>query len=141
MAKVPKKHRDATYERDNWMCLSCGDSNPSYRTFQHRQALGMGGSSFRTNNLLFSDGITACGICNNAFENTLQTEALLSGWKVARFIRDAFKVPVMEKPTATWFRLDQRIAVRTEIGQDEARHMMREAYGEHYLLGLITPQR
>lgn len=42
MSQVPRKIRDAVYERDGQMCVACGST--SNLTLQHRKNRGMGGS-------------------------------------------------------------------------------------------------
>lgn len=102
MAQPTPELRAGTFERDAHRCLSCGARSPL--EYQHRQAVGMGG----TKNLPdWADGITACSSCNRRYEADLQTLALAAGWKVRRNVDVALtEIPVYDVPTHTWFQLD-----------------------------------
>lgn len=96
MTAPTPKVRELTYRRDGYRCVSCG--SPIRLEWQHRQAVGMGGSNHKPN---AAEGITSCTICNGAYEAELQTRALLCGWKVRRFCA----MPVESVPV--WYPLEQ----------------------------------
>jgi hypothetical protein len=119
--------RAVTYERDGHL------------QYQHRAAVGMGGSKIRP---LLVDGLTSCAICNPAYEHELQAQALRFGWKVPSWVRDrglVGDVPVYYLPERTWYRLryDGR---RIRISQMRAMQMMHDVYGDSYdeEKGLVT---
>lgn len=102
MTAPTPKVRELTYRRDNYRCVSCG--SPNSLEWQHRQAVGMGGSKRKPN---AAEGITSCTLCNGAYENELQTRALLCGWKVRRFCAIAVEsVPVWYPFEQSWFLLN-----------------------------------
>lgn len=120
--------RQTVYNRDGRQCITCGARE---LTFQHRQAVGMGGSLIAPEP---EEGVTACMGCNTRFERDLQREALLRGWKVKRWAHAA-SVPVFYPHPAGgflpgWYRLkdDQRYG----IDETEALDMMRDVYGDMY---------
>jgi len=118
--------RAVVYERDNHRCVSCG----SYRVlqFQHRQAVGMGGSKHRPG---FVEGLTSCDRCNNEYEHRLQSAALRFGWKVARWVEHPGRVPVWFPFERAWFRLT-KLGTRVRVSREEAMLMMTEVYGQQY---------
>jgi hypothetical protein len=71
--------RQGTYKRDHHQCVACGSTLAL--EYQHRRAVGMGGTKQRPG---FPDGVTACTFCNARFEADLQSLALSRGWKVRR---------------------------------------------------------
>lgn len=75
---VGDRTRKATYERDLHRCAVCGTNEGL--TFQHRQAVGMGGDHLQEQPP--SGSLTLCGIHNNLVEHRLRDEALIQGWKV-----------------------------------------------------------
>lgn len=115
--------RAVVYERDGHRCISCGATRNL--SFQHRQAVGMGGSK-RLPSLV--EGLTACMPCNAAYEAHLSDQALRYGWKVPRWVTDCSLVPVFDQQ---WFRLD-RDGWRIPIGWPTAVALMRDAYGPEY---------
>lgn len=119
--------KTVTYERDRHRCVTCGaQRNLSY---QHRQAVGMGGSKRR---LQLYEGVTACLFHNMRYESDLQAEAIRYGWKVPRWVKDCSAVPVYYVWTRQWFTLD-RYGQKHRISRDVAVSMMREVYGDYDL--------
>jgi hypothetical protein len=121
--------RAVTYERDGHRCVSCGAW--VHLQYQHRAAVGMGGSKVRP---LFVDGLTSCATCNPAYEHALQAKALRFGWKVPQWVRERGRVadvPVYYLLERTWCRLltDGR---RIRITRAAAMQLMHEVYGESY---------
>lgn len=116
-----KKVRLAVYERDEHRCAACGVYSPL--SFQHRRAVGMGGSPTPP---LPADGLTLCMVCNADCEAGRQKDALYNGWKVPRWVDDPSRVPVWYFARG-WFRLEGDD--RKRIGFDEARRMFADVYG------------
>lgn len=117
--------RAVTYERDDHRCVSCGTL--ATITYQHRAAEGMGGRKARPR---LEEGLTACALCNAAYEGSLQVRALAYGWKVRRFVVEqglAAQVPV-RYALCGWHLLfnDGR---RVPISEGTAVDMMRAVYG------------
>ncbi len=130
-AADPTPHvRMGVYERDGHRCVSCGRLD---LTFQHRQAVGMGGSTMRPR---FDQGLTACGACNTRYEGDLQAAALRFGWKVKRWVEAAGMVPVFVPREGRWFRLARSAPRREHVTHAEAMRMMRAVYGEQYVEGV-----
>lgn len=125
--------RARTYERDGHRCISCGSSGPLQ--YQHRAAVGMGGSDVRPQ---FVDGLTSCSQCNEGYESHLQSMALRFGWKVRRWVHEQGKtgeVPVFCWPERTWYALTvegRRVRVSTVV----AIRMMKAVYGPSYVEGV-----
>ncbi|KAA9133735.1 hypothetical protein [Microbacterium caowuchunii] len=124
MAEPTAKVRRETYQRDEHRCASCGARDGL--TFQHRRAVGMGGSKVRPT---IGDGLTACGLCNARYESDMRAAAMAHGWKVARWVYRPERVPVWDFVTHQWYRLDAVLPVRYPITARTARHMMRVVYG------------
>lgn len=130
--------RAHTYERDGERCCSCGARTGLQ--YQHRDAVGMGGSKIRP---LLEEGVTSCSVCNPAYEGALQHVALKYGWKVRGWVKGRFEtlsvVPVYYLLERTWYRLT-RDGLRVPVSKAEAMAMMHEVYGEQYdeELGLIA---
>lgn len=80
MSKPSTLVRADTYRRDHYRCVSCGTFDSLQ--WQHRTAEGMGGSKLEVTT---ADGVTSCAICNPAYESSMQTLALASGWKLKRY--------------------------------------------------------
>lgn len=119
--------RAVTYERDGHRCVSCGAT--IHLEYQHRLAVGMGGSKRRPR---YEEGVTSCAICNPAYEHSLQTLALLKGWKVKkvkRAIEHPEDVPVFYPMERQWCVLTTR-GTRQMISEAAAVAMMRDVYGE-----------
>lgn len=130
-AADPTPHvRMGVYERDGQRCVSCGRWGGL--TFQHRQAVGMGGSTVRPR---FDQGLSACGSCNERYEGDLQQAALRFGWKVKRWVEHAGMVPVFVPREGRWYRLARALPRREHVTHAEAMRMMREVYGEQYVDG------
>lgn len=122
--------RAVTYERDQHRCVSCGAT--SNLQYQHRDAVGMGGSKIRP---VLEEGLTSCAFCNEAYEHTLQKVALKYGWKVRGWVKERHEtlsvVPVYFLPERTWFRLT-REGSRVRLARAEAMAMMHAVYGVQY---------
>jgi len=117
--------RAVTYERDGHRCVSCATLHNLQ--FQHRAAVGMGGSERLPK---YPEGVTSCAICNPAYEAHRQTEALFRGWKVRRWVAEAnavAQVPVFYVFDG-WHMLNAD-ATRTPIGADVAAILMQQVYG------------
>lgn len=121
---TPQVRRD-TYKRDGYRCASCG---APYLTFQHRRGVGAGGSPIPPD---IEDGLSLCGLCNNAAEAHMQTLALAYGWKVRRWVVDPSAVPVYYQPERTWYRLHAD-GTRTPVSHIVALDLMLEVYGDQY---------
>lgn len=126
MTRVASGVRLNVYDRDEFRCVACGRGQAL--TVQHRQALGHGGSKIPRTEL---DLVTACAPCNAGFEAGGQTLALLSGWKVPRWVEVPERVPVWFAWRRAWFRLMADSALAYTTPRDaEAR--MRDVYGPRY---------
>lgn len=102
MTAPTQKVRLIVYRRDSDRCVACG--SVVWLEFQHRQAVGMGGSKVKPNP---ADGIVLCTLCNAACEADMQTRALLCGWKVKRFTpAPVGLVPVWYPFERAWFLLN-----------------------------------
>lgn len=125
MSAPTQRTREAVYRRDSYRCVSCNSSDAL--TFQHRRAVGMGGSRIPPSVV---DGLVLCATCNAACEAELQTTALAYGWKARRWT-DPTMVPVFYPHEHAWFRLEgvQRIRVTAMVALD----MMHAVYGDEYL--------
>lgn len=125
MAAPTQLVREHVYTRDSSRCAACG----AYEglTFQHRQAVGAGGSKIKPT---VPEGLTLCAICNAMCEAEMQRSALAWGWKVRRFVSNAGNVPVFYRWKRTWCLLDGQQAI--EITSREALALMRQIYGEQY---------
>lgn len=115
--------RSDTYNRDGRRCVICLSIDV---TFQHRRAVGMGGSKIRPG---VADGLTLCGIHNGRCETDMQMYALLMGWKVRRWA-DPVKVPCFYPHEYAWFRFVgiERIEIPAAVALD----MMHDVYGDEY---------
>lgn len=125
MAKPTDEVRAQTYRREHFRCIRCGRASV---TFQHRQSDGMGGLLARPTVV---DGITACLWCNEGFEAAGQMEALAYGWKVRRWVRDAGRVPVFNRPLRLWAWLTAGGGVEVLQVRD-AHEAMRSVYGAEW---------
>lgn len=125
--------RQSVYQRDGYRCVMCPAVDGL--TFQHRRAVGMGG----TKNLPAPvDGLTLCATCNNACEAELQGQALANGWKVRRWA-DPARVPVYFPHEFTWYRLEGIRRIR--ISSAAAMEMGCSVYGDEWMqwrLGAIA---
>ena len=119
--------RNAVYDRDGRACVACRRTDGL--SFQHRRAVGMGGSKIQPG---ATDGLTLCVPCNEACEHYMQTLALAYGWKVRKWA-DPGKVPVYSPHEWAWFLLDGM--ERTEITSEAAIDAMCGVYGDEYLQG------
>lgn len=116
--------RRSVYTRDGARCAAC--SAASGLSFQHRRAVGMGGSRIRPG---AADGLTLCGVCNEECEHSMQTLALAHGWKVRKWA-DPTKVPVYFPHEWQWYRLEgtDRHPITAVVALD----MMHAVYGDEY---------
>ena len=92
--------RTDVYVRDGYRCVMC--TAVDGLTFQHRRAVGMGGSKNLPTTV---DGLTLCLTCNEACEHSMQTVALANGWKVRRWANPE-RVPVYYPAEFQWYRLE-----------------------------------
>lgn len=117
--------RHTVYTRDLERCVSCNTADEL--TFQHRRAVGMGGSRNRPSPV---DGLTLCLRCNTAAEAALQTMALANGWKVQRWAEPTH-VPVFYPHEFTWCRFEgvERHPITSMVALD----MMHSVYGDQYM--------
>lgn len=127
MAEPTASVRGGTYQRDGDHCIACGREDAL--SYQHRKAVGMGGSKFRPE---WSEGVTACLPCNERFEHDLQDAALAFGWKVKRWVTDTWRVPVFDHAIGGWFLLSEISAKRSRITRAEAMSLMDRIYGEQH---------
>lgn len=125
MADPTLKVRKGVMERDGLACASCAAVDGL--TFQHRRAVGMGGSKLRPG---YADGLAACGTCNARYEGDLQSLALLNGWKVRRWVEDPARVPYYHAATNHWYVLSPDEPLRRAITRSAARRMMNAVYAE-----------
>lgn len=118
------KVRLAVRSRDRGRCVACGSVTDL--TFQHRRAVGMGGSQSRPDAV---DGLSLCLGCNTAAEGSMQTLALCYGWKVRRWA-DPVKVPVYYPHEFQWSRLEDsdRVLITAVVALDH----MHAVYGDTY---------
>jgi hypothetical protein len=121
-----KRIWDQVRARDE-RCVAC--NRPDLATFQHRQAVGMGGSKHRVG---VTEGILLCSFCNEAVEHTMRDRALVYGWKVparsAWPLLDPAKVPVWYPYRRTWAYLASDGDI-VRIDRAEAINTMRNTYG------------
>ena len=117
--------RTAVYRRDDHRCVACHSGDGL--TFQHRRAVGMGGSKIRPGTV---DGLTLCITCNQAVEGDMQTLALASGWKVRKWVSPEL-IPVRYPHEFCWFRLEG--IKRHRISGVVAVDMLHAAYGDQIL--------
>lgn len=125
--------RTDVYVRDGYRCAICGATEGL--SFQHRRAVGMGGSKNLPTTV---DGLTLCVTCNNACEAELQGVALANGWKVRRWANPE-RVPVFYPHEGFWFRLEGIRRVR--ISSAVAMEMGCSVYGDEWMqwrLGAIA---
>lgn len=124
MADPTDKVSRGVKERDGERCVSCGTAWGL--SFQHRRAVGMGGSKIRPT---YADGLAACVPCNVAFEGELQSKALRLGWKVARWVADPSRVPYWDTTTGRWWRITADGPWRVEVSARDAVSMLLDVYG------------
>lgn len=126
MADPTPVTRAVTYERDLHRCCSCGAIIGLQ--YQHRQAVGQGGSKIRPT---LVQGLTTCGYCNPKYEAEWQSQALHFGWKVRGWVGDCSRVPAFYVPDQQWFRLTAQ-GTRVPVTAETALAMMHEVYGPEY---------
>lgn len=125
MAAPTAATRDAVYLRDARRCAACG---VMALTFQHRRAVGMGGSKNVPSPV---DGLSLCATCNAACEGATQAQALRYGWKVRRWVTNPERVPVFYPLDMSWYRLEGVRRVR--ISYTVAIEMGCSVYGAEWL--------
>ena len=118
--------RKTVYLRDGYRCVICGAIEAL--SFQHRRAVGMGGSR---NLPTAVDGLTLCIDCNNRCERDLQALALANGWKVRRWVGSPERVPVYFPAEFQWYRLDG--TRRVKIASQVAMEMGCSVYGQEWV--------
>lgn len=117
--------RTSVYARDGRRCVMCGALE---LTFQHRRAVGMGGSRNLPTTV---DGLTLCMVCNEACERDLQMRALANGWKVRKWVTSPERVPVFYPREGWWFRLEG--VTRVRISSAVAMEMGCSVYGDEWM--------
>lgn len=124
MSAPTEQTRSAVYGRDGYRCVACTDIS---LTFQHRRAVGMGGSKIAPPPV---DGLTMCLVCNEGCEGAGQDAALTYGWKVRKWA-DPSLVPVWYPAENQWYLLAgiDRVPITPMVALDA----MHAVYGEQYL--------
>jgi len=117
--------RESVYQRDDRRCAACG---VMVLTFQHRRAVGMGGSKTVPSPV---DGLSLCAVCNAGCEGDMQAQALRYGWKVRRWVTYPERVPVFYPREQSWYRLEGVRRVR--ISRSVAMDMGCSVYGPDWL--------
>ena len=117
--------RTDVYVRDGYRCVMC--TAVDGLTFQHRRAVGMGGSKNLPTTV---DGLTLCLTCNKACEHSMQTVALANGWKVRRWANPE-RVPVYYPAEFQWYRLEG--TRRVPISSAVAMEMGCSVYGDEWM--------
>ncbi|UUE19347.1 hypothetical protein [Microbacterium sp. J1-1] len=118
--------RRGVYLRDGYRCAAC----PTVigLTFQHRRAVGMGG----TKNIPAPvDGLTLCSTCNEECERAMQARALANGWKVRKWVSKPERVPIFFANELAWYRFEGMTRVR--ISHAVAMEMGCSVYGEEWM--------
>lgn len=118
--------RASVYLRDGYRCVACGAVDGL--TFQHRRAVGMGGSK---NVPAPVDGLTLCGSCNARCESDLQDMALANGWKVRRWVSSPERIPVYYPHEFAWVRFEGINRVR--VSHAVAMEMGCAVYGDEWM--------
>lgn len=124
MSAPTEATRAAVRRRDGGRCVSCHRADEL--TFQHRRAVGMGGSKTRPGAV---DGLILCLTCNTECEASMQSLALAYGWKARRWT-DPTNVPVYYPHEFQWFRFEG--VVRIPISAVVALDLMHATYGDDY---------
>lgn len=126
MAAPTATVRRLVFERDGWKCLACGVTEGL--EFQHRQAVGMGGTKHRPSPV---EGIVLCSRHNQLVEsNALFREwAVWQGWKIPRFVDSASRIPVFDGPEVAWYWLGED-GSRREGDEFSCVSALVERYGE-----------
>lgn len=124
MAAPTTEVRSAVYVRDGYVCAACNTTDGL--TFQHRAAVGMGGSKQQPAPV---EGLTLCGVCNAACEASMQTMALAYGWKIRRWANPEL-VPVYYPHRFAWFRFEG--TKRLPISGPVAVELMSSVYGPEW---------
>lgn len=127
MVAPSPKDRGLVLLRDGQRCVACF-TRTSPLEMQHRQAVGAGGSKVRPQP---HELATACSTCNRRFESDLQTEALALGWKVRRWVDDASRVPMFNRPRNAWGLLTRDGGVAL-LSSRAAVAQMQEVYGPEW---------
>jgi hypothetical protein len=133
--------RKTVYDRDGGRCIACSEWDAL--TFQHRQAVGMGGFGRRRERPTVVEGLTACPVHNNRFEADWQLLALINGWKVRRDLPAEFgvgDVPVFYPYGGGWHLLTvegRRLPVTNRFAWDR----MGLIYGELLRAWVVKVER
>lgn len=125
MAVPRPKVRELTYERDGHRCALCGATDGL--SFQHRMAVGAGGSKHEPSVV---EGLTLCTSCNVRVERDLQSVGLAFGMKIPRWptLKRQEIVPVLYWVEKQWYML--RVdGSRHPIEALQAKQVMRHVYG------------
>lgn len=119
---------DAVQLRDGYRCIACG-ARPV--TPQHRQSVGMGGTSRRPEEFGVYEIIALCGPCNSGVEASMQTVAKACGWKVEKWVSPAAlqSIPVFDAVDQWWYKLTAS-GLRMPITFGMAALLMEQMYGE-----------
>lgn len=119
--------RRAVAERDQHRCLLCGTLDGL--TFQHRRAVGMGGSKVQPSPV---DGCVLCAVCNELIERDAQwmVVALARGIKVRKWVTSPDRVPIYVIGDLRWYRLEG--VLRIPISAAVAYEYMRAMYGREW---------
>jgi hypothetical protein len=125
MVKPTAKTRTLVLARDEGRCVSCGAWYGL--EMNHRRGVGMGGSSVAPQP---DDLCSACTVCNAAYESWMQAPALANGWKVEKWVRTPWLVPMWHTTRAVWVALDVYGGART-LTPAEAFEAFRAVYGPH----------
>jgi hypothetical protein len=119
--------RRAVAERDKHRCLLCGRLDGL--TFQHRRAVGAGGSKLKPSPV---DGCVLCGPCNTLIEQDRDwmIVALARGIKVRRWVASPDRVPVYVVGDLQWYRLEgiRRIPIPAGVAYE----LMHAVYGQEF---------
>lgn len=116
--------RQGTYFRDENRCVRCGRYDQL--TYQHRRAVGAGGSKIPPT---FDDGLAMCASCNARAESDLQSEALARGYKVRRWCKTPYLIPVFYAWADEWWLLGRTGGRVGPIDDEMALALMRLIYG------------
>lgn len=123
--QATKRDRLVVFQRDGFACAACGARDGL--EFQHRQAVGMGGSRRRPSPV---EGLVLCSRCNMLVEGPMQSIALACGWKVRKWVKDPALVPVFYPRRRRWFLLEGDVLVPVKVDRAEA--LMRRVYGAEF---------
>jgi hypothetical protein len=111
MKRISDKVRALIYERDDFRCCHCGETDAI--GLQHRISKGMGGSRLLD---VPSNLLTMCNISNAAMESDplLATLARNNGWKLSRWDNPEGSV-FYNVNDGLWYTIDNLYARRRAI--------------------------